>query len=193
MNNTESEVVNISKRFDEQLDAIFSYIRGILFFYGFATNLFVILVCLQPNLKTVPNFFNYSVISAFSLFHLVLVTLPKFVYQLAGLSQNLAVCRMHAFFKMFTLQITAFLIAFYVFEMYSNVRDPNFRKKYPVIKIFVWYSAIVSVLFIFLNSSAWFIVPKPQTNSTSEMVCMVMPNNTNSYFLTDVSIVIIIF
>lgn len=175
------------------LQIAFSYIRGIFFIYGGYSNFLIILVCLHGKLKEVPNFIFYSFMSLCSIFHLIAVSLVSFILQVSASSSHdsLAWCRTTAFFNSFTYQFLSWLLSFYAFEIYLSIRDRNMRKKYPVVKIVIWASTCASFVLLFLNSSAWFIVPHrfQENNASLTLVCSISRENTNFYFLTPVTIV----
>lgn len=177
---------------DSKMIAIFSNFRGLFFFYGGFSNSMMLLVCLFGKLKYVPNFLILSIISIFSLIHLVSISLTTFIFQISQKLETVEWCRVQAFFSLFTFQCVAWFIAFCSLEIYLSVRDPNFRKKYPVNKIIIYVSVSITLIMCVLDSSAWFIQPQQIVNfNSSKMVCTVLLKNTNSYFLTYATIVII--
>lgn len=179
------------------LQIAFSYIRGVFFIYGGYSNFLIILVCLHGKLKDVPNFIFYSFMSLCSIFHLIAVSLVSFILQVAGSSSHdsLAWCRTTAFFNSFTYEFLSWLVGFYTLEIYLSIHDRNFRKKYPVVKVVIWVSTCAIFVLLFLNSSAWFIVPHmfQENNASSTLVCSILRENTNFYFLTPVTIVNLVF
>ena len=186
MNNTKNN--NSTK--DSNLEAIFSYFHLLFFAYGGFSNAMVIIVCLHGKLKHVPTFIIMSLFGLSSLCQLTAISLTTFVYNLSSQNETIAWCRVKAFFNSFSFQQIIWLIALFNTEIYLSVRDPQFRKKYPVIKIITWISIILSIFLFTANSSAWFIVPLKEVHANVTILpCLVLRDNTNAYFLTYLTIV----
>lgn len=188
MNNT----TNNNSTNDSNLDVLFSYFHLLFFAYGSFSNVMVITVCLNGKLKHVPTFIIMSFLGLSSLCQLTAISLTTFVYNLSAQDETIAWCRVKAFFNSFSFQQMSWLIAFFNTEIYLSVRDPQFRKKYPVIKIISWIFTILSIFLFTANSSAWFIEPKEIQPNVTIFACMVLRDNTNAYFLTYLTIVSVI-